>query len=99
MEMNGIKNSVAIMGSSMSKEQRLLLQKTGALTLILAMDNDQTGKEATQKLSEELNYYFRIVPVDLGNSKDVAEMSKDDILEKIGKILNNNNKEFLLKDN
>lgn len=87
MEMADIKNSVAIMGSSMSKEQRLLLQKAGALTLILAMDNDKTGEEATQKLLEELNYYFRIVPVDLGNSNDVAEMEKEDVQEKIGKVL------------
>lgn len=99
MEMADIKNSVAIMGSSMSKEQRLLLQKAGALTLILAMDNDKTGEEATQKLSEELNYYFRIVPIDIENSKDIAEMKNIDIQEKIGRILQKNNKEFLLKDN
>jgi DNA primase len=99
MEMAEIKNSIAIMGSSMSKEQRLLLQKAGALTLILAMDNDETGREATKKLSEELNYYFRIIPINLENVNDIAELNKNDIQNKIGQILKDNNKEFLLKDN
>lgn len=99
LEENGIKNSVSLMGCSMSKHQRLLLQKAGALTLILAMDNDPAGKEASQKLSEELNYYFRIINIDLNETNDVAEMLKEDIQEKIGKILQENNKEFLLKGN
>jgi len=99
LEENGIKNSVSLMGCSMSKHQRLLLQKAGALTLILAMDNDEAGKEATRKLLEELNYYFRIVPINLGNVNDVAELNEDDMQNKIGKILIKNSKEFLLKDN
>lgn len=100
LENANINNSVALFGANLSKEQRLLLQKAGALTLILAMDNDQTGKEATQKLSEELNYYFRIIPIDLENNiNDIAEMGKEDIRQKIGEILLKNSKEFLLKDN
>jgi len=99
LEENGIKNSVALMGCSLSKHQRLLLQKSGALTLILAMDNDKAGKNATEKLSEELNYYFRIINIDLNETNDVAELNNDEIQNKIGKILQTNSKEFLLKDN
>lgn len=99
LEENGIKNGVSLMGCSMSKHQRLLLQKAGALTLILAMDNDEAGKEAARKLSEDLNYYFRIINIDLNETNDVAEMGEEDIQEKIWKILNKNSKEFLLKDN
>jgi DNA primase len=89
-EENEIKNSVALMGCSISKEQRLLLQKAGALTLFLCLDNDETGKRATKKLMEELNYYFRIIPINLEDVNDVAEMGKDDIQEKIGRVLLNN---------
>jgi 5S rRNA maturation endonuclease (ribonuclease M5) len=99
MEMAGIKNSISLMGPSMSKEQRILLQKAGALTLILIMDNDKTGTEATETLMEELNYYFRIIPVNLERVNDVAELNSDDIKEQIGKVLKDNTKEFLLKDN
>lgn len=98
-EMAGIKNSVALMGSSMSKEQRILLQKAGALTLILIMDNDKAGEDCLSTLMEELNYYFRIIPVNLENVNDVAELNSEDIQEKIGKILKDSSKEFLLKDN
>lgn len=99
LEMAGINNSVAIMGSNMSKTQRQLLQKAGALTLILILDNDKAGKEATEKIIEELNYYFRIISVTPENVNDVAEMSQNEIINKIGSVLKNESKEFLLKDN
>jgi len=98
LEMAGINNGVAIMGSNMSKTQRQLLQKSGALTLILALDNDKAGKEATEKIIEELNYYFRVIPVNLENVNDVAEMSKNEIINKIGKVFNNVSYENILKD-
>lgn len=99
MEMAGINNSVAIMGSSMSKIQRSLLQKAGALTLILILDNDKAGEKATEKLVEELNYYFRIIPITPKNVNDVAEMNKNEIINKIGSVLKNESREDILKDN
>lgn len=98
LEMAGINNSVAIMGSSLSKTQRQLLQKAGALTLILVLDNDGTGEKTTEKLLKELNYYFRIIPITLDTVNDVAEMEKKDIIDKIGSVLKDESKEFLLND-
>jgi len=98
LEMAGINNSVAIMGSSMSKYQRQLLQKAGALTLILLLDNDETGENTTEKLLNELNFYFRVIPIDLESVNDVAEMEKKDIINQIGTVLKDESKEFLFKD-
>ncbi len=99
LEMAGINNGVAIMGSSMSKIQRQLLQKAGALTLILILDNDKAGKEATKKIVDELNYYFRVISIIPENVNDVAEMNRSDIINKIGSVLKSESKEFLFKDN
>jgi 5S rRNA maturation endonuclease (ribonuclease M5) len=98
-EMAGLNNSVAIMGSSMSKYQRQLLQKAGALTLIIPYDNDNAGMKLKDKLIKELNYYFRIIPIDINNVNDIAEMNKNDIINKIGSVLKNESKEFLFVDN
>lgn len=99
-EMAGIKNSVAIMGLSMSKTQRQLLQKAGALTLILTFDNDEKrrGQDAAEKLSEELNHYFRVINISIKDAKDIAEMSSDQIRESIGKVLTDSSKQFLIED-
>jgi len=98
LEMSGINNGVAIMGASMSKTQRQLLQKAGALTLILLLDNDPTGENSTNKIVDELNYYFRVIPISLETVNDVAEMEKKEIVDKIGSILKDESKEFLLSD-
>jgi len=98
LEMAGINNSVSIMGSSMSKTQRQLLQKAGALTLIPVFDNDKAGENARDKMLKELNYYFRIIPVNLTEVNDVAEMEKSDIINKIGSVLKSESKKFLLED-
>ena len=99
-EMAGIKNSVAIMGLNMSKTQRQLLQKAGAVTLILTFDNDEKrrGQDAAEKLSEELNHYFRVINISIKEAKDIAEMSSDQIRESIGNVLRDSSKQFLLED-
>jgi hypothetical protein len=98
LESVDINNSVALMGLSLSKTQRLLLQKAGALTLIIILDNDKAGKDAKQRLEDSLGYYFRLIFIYPENVNDVAEMLPQEIKEKIGKILKSSSKELLLKE-
>jgi len=82
-----IRNSVALCGISMSKHQRLMLQNAGALTLILAFDNDKAGLKAMEHLQDNLMYYFRIFCVTPDTVNDIADMFTDDLVKKITPIL------------
>ncbi len=77
-----IKNSVAIFGLNLSKTQRMLLQQSGALTLIFALDNDEAGQRAVEKFKQQLNYYFRLFFVTPKNCNDIADMLDKDIKDK-----------------
>ena len=43
LEENGIHNSVAIFGSSLSDRQKIILDSSGAMTIIVLTDNDEAG--------------------------------------------------------
>lgn len=97
-EAAGIKNSVAILGVSMSRQQRLMLQNAGALTIICTFDNDNAGKAAMVKLEKELTHYFRIFCVTPDTTKDIGDMLSSDIAEKIGPILEKASRAEMLSD-
>jgi DNA primase len=86
-EMAGIRNSVALLGLNMSRQQRLMLQNAGALTIIGTFDNDKSGIEAMKKLEKDLKYYFRIFCITPDTVKDVGDMLPDDIISKMGPVL------------
>jgi DNA primase len=97
-EMAGIRNSVALLGLNMSRQQRLMLQNTGALTIICTVDNDEAGKRAMVKLEQDLTHYFRVFCITPDDVKDIGEMLPDDIAEKIGPILQQTSKSKILSD-
>lgn len=94
----GITNSVALMGLNFSKTQRQLLQKAGALTLIITLDNDKAGLEAKERFEENLQYYFRLIFIYPENVNDIAEMLPNDIKSKIGNLSNQISYCDVLKD-
>ena len=46
----GLKNTVALLGSSLSVSQFNLLQKCGAKTFAIALDSDDAGQAAYQRI-------------------------------------------------
>jgi len=87
LEAAGIRNSVAIFGLSISRKQRLLLQNSGALTILCAFDNDEAGNKAGKKIQESLNHYFRVFRITPQNNTDFADMSKSEICDKMDSFL------------
>lgn len=87
LEAAGIRNSVALLGLNISRQQRLILQNAGALTIISMFDNDEAGKKAMEKLKRDLIHYFRIFCITPDTVKDIGEMLPGDIAEKMGPIL------------
>ena len=97
-EAAGIRNSVALLGLNMSRQQRLILQNAGALTLICTFDNDEAGKSAMQKLERDLTHYFRVFCVTPDVVNDVGDMFAEDIAAKIGPILQQASRAEMLSD-
>jgi len=97
-EAAGIRNSVALLGLNMSKQQRLMLQNAGALTVVCTFDNDKAGKEAMKRLERDLTHYFRVFCVTPDTVNDVGDMFADDIAAKIGPILEKASRAAMLSD-
>jgi DNA primase len=78
-EMAGIHNSVAVLGSSLSGPQRSLLLAIGCYDLILAFDNDEAGRVCEADTVKQCKNYFHLSKYVLQESKDIGELSVDEI--------------------
>jgi 5S rRNA maturation endonuclease (ribonuclease M5) len=78
LEEAGVHNSVAIFGTNLSIKQKMLLDMSGAMTIITMMDNDPPGQEAAKTIIEKCNKTYNtknvIVP-----KNDIAEMTVEQI--------------------
>lgn len=75
---NGIINCVGIFGSHLSDAQCVLLEKSGALTLVLAFDNDPAGQGCTQSVTNKMGRLFNIKVLEFPG-KDIGDLTKDQI--------------------
>jgi 5S rRNA maturation endonuclease (ribonuclease M5) len=82
LEEAGIHNSVAIFGSSMSDKQKLLIDSSGAMNIILLMDNDDAGQKACKQITEKCKKIYRIYSPTF-DGPDVGELSVDEIKNSI----------------
>jgi 5S rRNA maturation endonuclease (ribonuclease M5) len=86
LEENGIHNSVAIFGTTLSDRQKIILDSSGAMHMIVIMDNDPAGKAATEKIIEKCNRTYQIhVPAISKN--DIGDMSSQEIDQEIKKFM------------
>ncbi len=82
MEENGINNSVAIFGTNLSARQKLLLDSSGAMSLIVIMDNDEAGQRAAQKIIDKCDRTYNIYSLKI-DKNDIGEMSSEEIQNQI----------------
>lgn len=82
LEENNIHNSVAIFGSSMSDRQKIILDSSGAMTIIVLTDNDEAGKQAAIQIKEKCHKTYRVF-VPTISASDVAEMTPEQISSEI----------------
>ena len=78
LEENNIHNSVAIFGSSMSDRQKLLLDSSGAMKMVILTDNDDAGKKAKENIAEKCHKTYQIY-----TPNDIGEMTKNDVQNEI----------------
>lgn len=84
LEEAGIHNSVALFGTTLNPPQRQLIDESGALSIILIMDNDDNnaGQDAAEKIRKQCERAYRIYVVNI-NKGDVGEMSTNEVTEDI----------------
>lgn len=78
LEENGIHNSVAIFGCSMSDRQKMILDSSGAMSLVILTDNDEAGHKAAEQIKTKCEKTYRIYIPKI-SKPDVAEMSCEEI--------------------
>ena len=86
LEQNNIHNSVAIFGSNLSDRQKTLLDISGAMSIIVIMDNDDAGEKARQQIYNKCHRTYNIHNIRI-NKNDIAEMSDIEIQEQIRKFI------------
>lgn len=86
LEENGIHNSVALFGTSLTLQQRVILDQSGAMSAIILLDNDKAGKTAALELKQQLGRSYRLYfPAFNGN--DVGDLNSDDITKDVRPII------------
>ncbi len=85
LEECGFRNSVAIFGSSMSDTQKMLIDSSGAMQMILLLDNDEAGQKATSIISKKCSRTYNIYTPAFVTT-DIADMSTETIITELTKL-------------
>lgn len=88
LEENGIHNSVAIFGSSLGDRQKILLDSSGAMIILILTDNDDAGHKAAEQITLKCKNTYRVFRIKISKN-DVAEMSADEIQKEIKDVIEN----------
>ena len=80
-----IKNSTSIFGCNLTSSHVELLLKYNTVNLILGLDNDDSGREASVHIKKEYGHLFNISSLAkfLPEGGDIADLTKAEIREKI----------------
>jgi 5S rRNA maturation endonuclease (ribonuclease M5) len=85
LEENGIHVGLGLFGTELTDPQRVLLDRSGALSLIVLLDPDEAGKEGAKKLKDQLGRQYRMY---FPNTRDdVGGLNADEITEDIKPII------------
>ena len=81
LEENGIHIGLALFGTDLSDSQRILLDRSGALSIIVMLDSDKAGQEGAKKLKSQLGRQYRMYFPKI--KEDAGELQQDEITEDI----------------
>ena len=87
LEENGIHNSVALFGSSLSDRQKILLDSSGAMSLVILTDNDAAGQKAAEQIKNKCQNTYKIFIPKISKN-DIGEMNSLEIDNEIKTFLN-----------
>lgn len=78
-EVAGVKNSVGILGSTITKPQMNLLQKSGAIHVVVCLDGDSAGRKGTEGIVKKLDQLFNVRTVELPDEADIGSMTSENV--------------------
>ena len=85
LEENGIHIGLGLFGTELTDPQRVLLDRSGALSIIVLLDPDKAGREGAEKLKKQLGRQYRMY---FPNTRDdVGGLNADEITEDIKPII------------
>lgn len=84
LEESGIHNSVGLFGTVLNESQKELIDQSGALSIILLMDNDENGagQSAALKIKDQCEKAYRVFIVNI-KKNDIGEMNSNEITDDI----------------
>jgi hypothetical protein len=71
-----------LFGSSLKDKQKMLLDISGAMTIITIMDSDEAGKKASEQIKAKCNKTYNVINLTI-DYPDVAEMNTESIKKDI----------------
>lgn len=78
LEEAGIHNAVALFGSNLSDRQKIILDGSGAMTIITIMDNDEAGQNAANSISSKCKNTYNIINISI-EKNDIGDMTMEEI--------------------
>lgn len=78
LEQCGIHNSLALFGSNFSDRQKIILDGSGAMTIIVVMDNDPAGEKAREIIYAKCKNTYNIMDIKISKN-DVADLTCEEI--------------------
>tara|TARA_Y100001937_G_scaffold116181_1_gene167836 strand:- start:5383 stop:6528 length:1146 start_codon:yes stop_codon:yes gene_type:complete len=85
LEENGIHIGLGLFGTDLTDPQRVLLDRSGALSLIVLLDPDKAGIEGCDKLKSQLGRQYRMYFPKIKD--DVGGLNSDEITSEIKPII------------
>jgi DNA primase len=78
LESHGIHNSLAMFGSNLSDKQKMILDISGAMTIIVLTDSDEAGEAARSLIEKKCSKIYNIKHIRV-SANDVAELTPEQI--------------------
>ena len=86
LEEAGIHNAVAIFGAHLSQNQKNIIDSSGALSIVVLLDNDEAGKKGAKKIYEQCSKMYRLYFPQL-NTNDIGDMNVDVVTNDIKPLI------------
>jgi 5S rRNA maturation endonuclease (ribonuclease M5) len=80
----GVRNAVALFGAELTDAQQVLLEGSGALSVVLLLDRDEAGVAGADQIERDLARAFRVHrPAWESGGKDLGDLSVDRVRETV----------------
>lgn len=82
LEEHNIHNGLCLFGANLTDRQKMLLDTSGAMTLVIIMDSDEAGEKAREVIDKKCSRTYNIRHIRLSKN-DIADMTSSEIESEI----------------